>query len=215
VIDDQRLPATSYAILGMLSMAPMSGYELLTNVGKTIANFWTISKSQAYSELARLEDLALVSGKEVAQDSAPDKRIYRLTEDGGEVLDAWLGEAAFDETRTRSHVLLKVFFAYRMPPAVFLEMLDRYRTEAAQTRDHLKQIVEMLDGMPETFYSRATALLGVRSAEAALSWVDEVTRSIPERRAKAVPPEVVEVAAREYLATTPARPQRKKRRQRA
>ncbi len=207
-----RLPATSYAILGMLSLAPMSGYELLANVEKTIAHFWTISKSQAYSELARLEELGLVSGTDVAQEGAPHKRTYRLTDAGTAELDRWLEEAGYEETKTRSHLLLKVFFASRMRPEVFAEILDRYRTEAERTREHLSHIVDMLDGMPETFYARATALLGVRLAEAGMSWADEVSAAVPEPRTPPAPATAVARAARGILADTPSRPKRRRQR---
>jgi DNA-binding PadR family transcriptional regulator len=206
------LPPTAYAILGMLSLAPMSGYELLANVGKTIAHFWTISKSQTYAELARLEGLGLLAGTDVAQEGAPDKRTYTLTDDGVAALEGWLAQPSFGETTTRSHVLLKVFFAYRMPGEVFAAMLETYRQEAEATRAHLASIVDLLEGLPETFYPRATALLGMRTAEATVRWVDEVRSSVPSPRTPPAPATVAEKTARGLLATTPARPKPSSRR---
>jgi PadR family transcriptional regulator, regulatory protein AphA len=208
----RQLPPTAYAILGMLSLAPMSGYELLANVGKSIAHFWTISKSQAYAELGRLEDAGLVTGTDVAQEGAPDKRTYQLTDAGTAALDDWLAEVAFEETKTRSLVLLKVFFAYRMPPDVFVATLERYRAESEKRREHLAAIVSLLDGLPETFYPRATALLGLRTAEASVGWVEEVLAEIPARRTEEVRPGVAEKVARDILATTPSRPTHRRQR---
>jgi DNA-binding PadR family transcriptional regulator len=209
-----RLPASSYAILGLLSLAPMSGYELLGNVGKTIAHFWSLSKSQTYTELGRLEALGLVSGTDVPQDGAPDKRTYRLTDAGGDELDAWLGEVEVEETKLRSLLLLKVFFAYRMPAEVFTTMLQLHRESSERQRALLASIVGLLDGMPETFYPRATALYGLRNAEASIRWVDEVIAEIPERRKEHVPAHVAESVARDILATTPSRPAKRARRKR-
>src|SRR5688572_29132081 len=104
---ETRLPPTSYAVLGMLSLAPMSGYELTQSVDKTIAHFWTISKSQVYGELTRLEELGLVSGTDVEQERLPDKRTYELTDLGGRALDAWLESAGTESSRLRSVPLLK------------------------------------------------------------------------------------------------------------
>jgi DNA-binding PadR family transcriptional regulator len=70
------LPTTSYAVLGLLTFAPTSGYDLAIAADRSIANFWPISKSQVYSELRRLEKLGLVRSREVEQDKRPDKRVF-------------------------------------------------------------------------------------------------------------------------------------------
>src|SRR6266498_1174193 len=46
-----RLTTTSHAILGLLSIAPMSGYDLYQAVEGSTGHFWPISKSQVYAEL--------------------------------------------------------------------------------------------------------------------------------------------------------------------
>ena len=57
---------TSRAILGLLSIVPMSGYDLAQAAERMVGRFWPVSKSQVYAELARLEPLGLVQGTEIA-----------------------------------------------------------------------------------------------------------------------------------------------------
>lgn len=206
-----RPSPSALAILGMLSLAPQSGYELSTNVGKSIAHFWPMSKSQVYAALAKLEEEQLVEGTAVVQDHAPDKRTYTLTTEGREVLDDWLASPDYDATRQRSMVLLKVFFGARMAPDTFEQMLDRLRDDAEVTRQTLSEIVTLLDGPPETFYIRATALLGLRSAETTIAWVDEIRRTRPRPRREPMPERAYAAAARELLDAAPLKPTRRKR----
>jgi DNA-binding PadR family transcriptional regulator len=176
-----RLPATAYAVLGMLSLAPVSGYELTQNVDRTIAHFWTISKSQVYSELQRLEGLGLVVGTDVTQERLPDKRIFELTHDGGRVLDAWLADPKHERSRLRSGPLLKLFFSHRLDREHFDELLDRYESNARRARDELGSIVELLADDDAAFYARATALIGLRNAESVLGAIDEIRTSYRPR----------------------------------
>lgn len=181
-MSDRDLPTTSYAVLGLLSLAPMSGYDLAQAADRSIANFWPISKSQVYSELGRLDDLGLVRGVEVSQEKLPDKRRYEITEAGAEVLDAWLVEPGWEPDRHRVGFLVKMFFGHRLAPDRMLGLLDEYRAEAVRYRDYLREVVDALAEVPEAVYQRATALLGLRGTEATIRWADEVRDELIDLR---------------------------------
>lgn len=57
---------------------------------RSIAYFWSIPRSQLYREFSRLEGLGLIAGTRVSQTSAPEKRVYEITEAGRVVLAAWV-----------------------------------------------------------------------------------------------------------------------------
>lgn len=199
-----RLPATSYAILGMLSLAPVSGYELTQNVEKTIAHFWTISKSQVYSELSRLEELGYVKGTEVSQERLPDKRTYELTEAGAKALDSWLAESGDERSRMRSGPLLKLFFSHRLSPEAFDDLLDRYEQGAEAARKELQTIVDVLEPFQDAFHARTTALIGLRNAESTLAAIAEIRKTAPGRNEKRTDDERLQ-GVREMFKKTPAR----------
>lgn len=201
----QNLPTTSYAVLGLLSFAPMSGYDLRAYADKSIGHFWPLSKSQIYTELTRLEELGLTAGTDVEQEGVPDKRVYSLTDRGAQALDAWLAEPTFEAQRIRSGLLVKTFFAHRMPREVLVALLDRYRSEHTEAAEHLREVTGILEGEPHAFFPRATALLGLRLAEAAIAWADEVAATIPDERDLAFASPKAGRRVHEFFRATPKR----------
>ncbi len=178
------LTTTSHVVLGMLSFGPMSGYELTQFVARSVANFWPISKSQVYGELARLAELGLVLSTEVEQEKLPDKRTYALTDQGEQALDEWLASPRMEADRQRSEFLVRIFFGHRMSRAQLLGLLDRYAEGAARFRQELQGVVASLGQSPHSQYARATALLGVRVAEAVLGWAEEIRPELEKSRTR-------------------------------
>ena len=80
--EPRTLPATSYAILGLLTFGEMSGYDLMKLAAQSVAYFWTPAKSQIYGELKRLVEAGFATAREVAQHQRPDKRLFRITPEG-------------------------------------------------------------------------------------------------------------------------------------
>jgi PadR family transcriptional regulator, regulatory protein AphA len=175
-----RLSVTSNAILGLLSIAPMSGYDLFSAVDRSVSRFWPISKSQVYAELAKLEPAGLIEGAEVAQDRLPDKKIFRLTEAGENALDEWLDHADFGEPQLRAQFLLKMFFGHRRSPKATVDLLDGVRADAERDADEYTAFVELLSADPEAVYARVVALFALRMAEATAAWAAEARELLPD-----------------------------------
>lgn len=169
-----RLPTTSYALLGLLLPSPMSGYELSSRVGKSIANFWPIARSQVYRELARLEALDYLRGADVVQDRVPDKRVYEVTPAGKAAVEAWLADPDVRRERFRSTLLVKIFFADHIPPDRLDTLLKGCRQRAEREAARLAAIAASLEGKPGLDAPRATALHGLHHMRATLAWLDEV-----------------------------------------
>src|SRR5687767_15468317 len=82
----------SYALLGLLSREPLSGYDLAARFKTSIAMFWAARHSQIYPELARLETQGLVSHERVVQEGRPNKKVFSITKAGIEALRRWVVE---------------------------------------------------------------------------------------------------------------------------
>jgi DNA-binding PadR family transcriptional regulator len=176
-----RLTTTSYAILGLLSFARMSGYDLAAVSRRSIAHFWPVSKTQVYAELRRLAELGLADGTPAERSGGPAKTIYELTPAGEEALDAWLAQPAVDRTRLRAPALLKLLLGHRSTPRQTREQLRTFRADAVRRRDALDVLVATLAENPDATYAWATALFGLRLTEAIVAWADEVAARLPER----------------------------------
>jgi DNA-binding PadR family transcriptional regulator len=169
-----KLSGGSYAVLGLLSRQPTSGYELGSLAERTIAHFWPITRAHIYAELARLEAAGLVSATEVAQQRRPDKRVYAITAAGEAALDDWLISPDLGPEVRRHLLLLKVFFGDRIPPQRLASMLASERARLQELRDRYAATVARLEGDPDAVWRRATALYGVRCVEGQLAWLDDV-----------------------------------------
>jgi DNA-binding PadR family transcriptional regulator len=117
--------AVTWAVLGLLGVKPMSGYDIKRAVDRTIRHFWAASYGQIYPELKRLEEAGWISGKDASQGERA-RRIYKLTAQGGRELDAWLhGYETRIELRDES--LLRLFFADALPRDEALGLLSARR----------------------------------------------------------------------------------------
>ena len=198
------LSTTSEAILGLLSIVPMSGYDLAHAAERSVGRFWPISKSQVYAELARLEPLGLVQGTEIAQDRRPDKRLFHLTELGEAALDAWLESADVEASRLRLPFLLKVFLGHRTSPQHTAELLQEVRDGALGQAQDMAALLAVMD-RPDAAYARLTVSLLVRLAETIAAWAQEAQAGLPSGRIGIDPRRAGSTTAAALLRAVPAR----------
>ena len=172
-----ELPSTTFVVLGLLAKRPRSsGYDVAAFAERSVAHFWPLTRSQLYSELARLEDLGYVRGTAVSQDRYPDKRVYEPTEAGVDALRRWLDTAGFERVRAKNGALVKVFFGEFMSPERGAELLAEYRAAAEQQLAHLTAVDEHLraKGLDRgRLHGLATVRYGIRQAEATIAWTRE------------------------------------------
>ncbi len=175
---ERDLGTTPCVILGLVASRPMAGYELAAFAARSVDHFWPISKSQIYAELTRLERDGYIEGTHIQQDRRPDKRHFELTAAGEQALDAWLRDPGYRIERSRIGLLAKFFFADRMTPQQRSGLLNAYRADADAYRLELQAIVDKLEGREDAAYHRATAVYGLRHAEANIAWADDMLRTL-------------------------------------
>ncbi len=171
---NRRLSATTYVVLGLVSIRPMTGYELAAYAERSIGNFFPLTRSHIYSELDRLGRLGLLEAAEIAQENAPAKRVYEITPDGSDELRHWLEDAVMKEERSRSLFLMRIFFGDRTSPEHLAALLDGFESAARARRDRLATMVDKLADRPASVFRRSTAMFGLRREQANLDWVAEV-----------------------------------------
>ena len=128
--------AVTWAVLGLLGLRPMSGYDIKRAVDRTIRHFWAASYGQIYPELKRLEEAGWIAGKDAGR-GGRSRRVYRVTARGRRALNDWLhGRETRIELRDES--LLRLFFADALPADEGLGLLvarrEGYRMMLAYLR---------------------------------------------------------------------------------
>ena len=171
---DHELPATAYVVLGLVSIRPMTGYELAGYAERSIGNFFPLTRSHIYSELDRLDGLGLLEATEIAQENAPTKRVHEITPAGSDELHRWLEGTMMSEGRSRNLFLVRIFFGDRATPERLAALLDEFELAARFRRGQLASIVEKLADRPGSVFRRSTAMFGLRREQANLDWVADV-----------------------------------------
>src|SRR2546430_12571660 len=78
----RRANTSRYAILGVLSRRPMSGYDVKKLIERSIAHFWSESYGQIYPILNRLAAEGLAERRRGRPRGKPDRPVHLPTSQG-------------------------------------------------------------------------------------------------------------------------------------
>lgn len=171
---------TRYVVLGMLSEAPMTGYGLRQAIASSVGHFWKESYGQLYPTLRALAADGLVEARATRGGPGRPGATYHVTPRGREVLATWLRIPPALAAQ-RNEVLLKVFFAGIVPPAVTARNLDGVAAQIAAQRAALERIRHVMDAPgggahPDARYWRLTLDFGLGFTGFALGWIEQAKR---------------------------------------
>jgi DNA-binding PadR family transcriptional regulator len=129
-----KLPATAWAVLGLLSFGrPLSGYDLKKWADAILTFFyWSPALSQIYGELKRLERLGYVSSDVVRLDELRRKRVYSITEAGRHALAEWVQGAPVEPPVLKHGVLLRVWLGHLADPGMLRSLVEEHRDLSAR-----------------------------------------------------------------------------------
>ncbi|CAN5509320.1 PadR family transcriptional regulator [soil metagenome] len=168
--------ATSKALLGLLSIHPMSGYDMRQLIPRSIGHFWSESYGQIYPALKQMTAEGLVIRKSEQHEGRPDRHVYSLTKEGRAELRTWLKAAPVEEV-PRSELLLKVFFGAHAEKGVNREHIAAFLATHEQalkiytaTEKRLKK-EEAQD--PQLPYWLMTLSFGRHRSKASVKWATE------------------------------------------
>jgi PadR family transcriptional regulator, regulatory protein AphA len=169
--------AVTWALLGLLSRRPMSGYDLKQAVDRTIRHFWAASYGQIYPELKRLEEAGWIAG---SADGPRARRLYRVTAAGRRALVDWLhGEETRIELRDES--LLRLFFADALPREDALGLLQA-RREGYRQMLVLLQSLDDGSGVPDPPFVDLVYRWGLDYCEWGIEWCERQERRLRRQR---------------------------------
>lgn len=167
-VTDRPLNPTAASLLGLLHHGPMTGWDLVSTAQTVIGDFWTLTRSQVYRELATMTDAGLL---EAGERGTRDRRPYTLTDAGRAAFAAWLDRGPDAET-IRFPLLLTVLFGRQLAPGRLATILaERHALHAARAA-HYEQIDKAARdaaGPPDP-YAMAVLDFGRHYERAVLDW---------------------------------------------
>src|SRR5271170_5478032 len=131
----QRNSSSAQALLGLLTIEPMSGYDLRQTIEASIGHMWSESFGQIYPNLRRLAAAGLAQRKSEGRKGKRDRHVYSITRKGRTQLAEWLALPAQPEV-PRNEMLLKLFFGAQVAPEISIAHVQRM---AEQHRAVLEQ----------------------------------------------------------------------------
>jgi PadR family transcriptional regulator, regulatory protein AphA len=163
-------------LLGLLTIEPMSGYDLGLTIRGSVGHFWNESYGQIYPNLKKLANDGFVSCKTERQKGKPDRRIYSITEKGRKRLTNWLAVPPQPEI-PRNEMLLKVFFGEQIPTQVLIGYVERMAKARRALLELLEQVereeIDKNQRYPGAPYWRMAAHYGQMEMRAHLRWANE------------------------------------------
>lgn len=153
---------SKYAVMGVLSLCPGSGYAIKKFMEHSTSNFWSESYGQIYPILKQLVKEGLAASHAEKQ--------------GNEELRDWLSESVASAVE-RNELLLKLFFGARIP----LEKSKEHVYAFQKLQSHLlekyegieRELLTKAQDDPTLSYSLITVRYGIHRCRALLTWCDE------------------------------------------
>jgi DNA-binding PadR family transcriptional regulator len=167
-----RTGQTEVAVLGALSVMPMSGYALRNAIRDVLGHFWSESFGQIYPTLTYLADEGFVRREGAERTGAST---FVLTDSGRTRLRELLSEPP-QTTPPRNGLLLRLFFGRQLGVQGCRGLLLQAKAEAearlemfGALRDEVTTDEEAAQDRP---YWLLTISAGEHSTRAALTWAE-------------------------------------------
>jgi DNA-binding PadR family transcriptional regulator len=163
------------AVLGALSVEPMSGYALREAIRDVLGHFWSESFGQIYPALAQLEEQGFVARQPGTRSGSS---LFTLTPSGRERLHTLLSQPA-RTAPPRDGLLLRLFFGRVLGAAACRKLVAAARDDAAERLGAYAKIraTTAAEGGVDP-YIGLTLSFGEHIARAVLAWADEAQATL-------------------------------------
>jgi DNA-binding PadR family transcriptional regulator len=174
-----RRSQTETAVLGALSMQPMTAYALREAIRDVLGHFWSESFGQIYPTLGTLEQQGHVERREGPRSGSST---FVITESGATRLHELLSEP-ITAAPPRNALLLRLFFGRTLGVRKCRELVLEAKADAERSLagyDALIRTVTAEDkDSPNLPYVLTTISAGRHDAEAVIAWAGEALALLP------------------------------------
>lgn len=173
-----------HAILGFLSVKPLSGYDLKKAFDNSVRHFWPANQSQIYRTLAELEEQGYIEKEVIPREERLDMKVYSISEAGSEELHRWLSTPLKDQDY-REPFLIQIYFAGMLSEEEIIRLL-RHEIHSIEERLAIyepvynmnRERIKTLADPRALFLSVLTLEYGIISNQAALEWLKSVAERV-------------------------------------
>ena len=168
---------TDFALLGILTHGPQSGYDIKKHISQSIGYFWQESYGQLYPTLKNLVASGFAKMHIETNEGKPDKKVYEITKEGRNHLKIWLANPIELMPKLRHELLLKLFFGSESSPEICIKHLEQYKTNCQDCYEELTDIKSLLENdfqnKKESTYWLLTVSYGLICSKSEVEWCNE------------------------------------------
>jgi len=167
-----KRPVPDEVILGLLRSRSAHGYDLLESFRSPnrLGRMWTLSTSQLYAVLKRLEEEGAIEGKQVFPSDAPAKIVYSVTDKGVSKLENWI----YDSKPSASIHRIRVLFLSRLYVADLLGISVKGIIENQKSVCEKQRIIFLNEKEKAgTYFEKLTLDFIVGQLNAAIEWLGQ------------------------------------------
>jgi len=176
--------STPNTLLGLLTLCPMSGYDMRAMIDRSIGHFWSESYGQIYPSLKRLAAEGLVEKKTERKQGRPDRNVFSLTPAGRQRLSEWLSTPVKEVETPRNELLLRLFFGQHVSADVNRQHVTAFIAANEGALKHYSAVEKQLRreeaNDPQLPYWLMTLSFGRHRSEAFVRWGRETLRKLDE-----------------------------------
>ncbi len=177
-----------HAMLGLLSIHSMNGYQIKKYFDEGIKHFWNVSISQIYPTLGSMLQSRLIKIENDGDGTARPSKIYAITEKGREELLQWISTPS-KEDPFRSEMLLKLYFSSPLESKTLIRHFEQIRKQTQAQVDLFESKLKHLNSChadqqnfeTDAVYWGMTARYGILRDMAQIDWCDECIRILKGR----------------------------------
>lgn len=182
-MDEQSLTTLEYGLLGLISLAPMSGYDVHKAFATTPLAHFSSSPGAIYPALRRLERRGLLQATLDRTTETRPRRVYSLTEAGNAALEAWLHQQVTREELVRgagAPILRFSVAGGRLSPQEVVIYLEGYRRVVEAYLEELRGYLPATTRPEAPPHARLSLEHGIRGFESELRWADGAIAEITQ-----------------------------------
>lgn len=196
-----------YAILGLLSWKPSTGYDLKKVFEESSSMYWSGNNNQIYKALIRMQEEGLVTNETEHQEGLPSKKIYTITHEGISELKYWVLSSP-EAPEFKKPFLIQLMWSELLNNQELHEILAKYENEIKMQMILHKEKIRRGNSSPcrsprETYLWQMIEENILSSYQNELDWIRKVIKQLFENKVneekKKMDYKVIEIGNKKYI----------------
>ena len=158
-------------ILAMLRQRPQHGYEIKKSLEQVLGGTVSLNNKVLYPALKHFEEMGAVEREVVQQEGKPNRHIYRLTERGIELLQAYLSDFPPEQAGNEAEFFTRVAFFDFLEPGERKEILQKRLAYLVGRLEHLDKLQQMVDEAHATMCAQRVLTFHTQQIRNEYQWV--------------------------------------------